>query len=93
MSDISDASFDHAFAFEATCHANDLLKVYKEILRVLKPGGMFLDMAWCVTDDYNPEDPKHVKVINDVMVSIHMWSSQIIFISRILFQLVAIVLL
>ena len=42
--------------------------VYSEICRVLKPGAMFADMAWCVTDDYDPQDPKHVKVVNDVMV-------------------------
>lgn len=68
MTDIADGSFDHAYAIEATCHAKDLILVYKEILRVLKPGGMFLDMTWAVTDDYNPEDSKHVKIVNDIMV-------------------------
>ena len=70
MTDIEDNSYDAAFAFEATCHAKDPVLVYKEILRVLKPGGLFVDVAWSVTDGYNPQNPNHVKVKNDIMVSV-----------------------
>lgn len=68
MTDFQDNTFDGAFAFEATCHAGDLVVVYKEICRVLKPGAMFTDMAWCVTDDYDAQNPEHLKVMNDLMV-------------------------
>lgn len=68
MKDFEDNSFDGAFAFEATCHAKNLVLVYKEICRVMKPGAMFADMGWCVTDSYDPQDSKHVKAVDDVMV-------------------------
>lgn len=70
MVDIPDNTFDGGFAFEATCHAKSLVLVYKEIYRVLKPGALFADMAWCVTDNYDPQNPQHLKVMNGVMVSI-----------------------
>ena len=69
MVEIEDSSFDGAFAIEATCHSKDLGLVYREIFRVLKPGALFADMAWCVTEDYDPQNSKHVKVIKDLMVS------------------------
>lgn len=69
MKDLDDCSFDGAFAFEATCHSKDPVLVYKEILRVLKPGALFVDVTWCMTDAYNPDNPLHVKTKNDVMVS------------------------
>ena len=68
MTDIPDNSFDGGFAFEATCHAKSLVAVYKEIYRVLKPGALFADMAWTSTDDYDPQNPKHVKVMNEILV-------------------------
>lgn len=67
MVEIEDSSFDGAFAIEATCHSKDLGLVYREIFRVLKPGALFADMAWCVTEDYDPQNSKHVKVIKDLM--------------------------
>lgn len=68
MADFEDNTFDGAFAFEATCHAKDLVLVYKEVCRTLKPGALFAEMTWCVTDTYDPQNPKHVKVVDDVMV-------------------------
>ena len=70
MTYFEDNTFEGGFAFEATCHAGALTTVYKEIFRVLKPGALFADMAWCVTDDYDPQNPKHVKIVSDVMVRI-----------------------
>jgi len=52
-----DASFDAAYAIEATCHAPDRRGVYGEIFRTLKPGGVFASYEWCVTDAYDREDP------------------------------------
>lgn len=42
----ADASYDHAYAIEATCHAPDPVACYKEIARCIKPGGMFVCYEW-----------------------------------------------
>lgn len=44
-----DNTYDAAYQIEATCHAPDYVGVYKEILRVLKPGGVFAGYEWCMT--------------------------------------------
>jgi len=36
-----DATFDAAYAIEATCHAPDRTGCFSEIYRTLKPGGVF----------------------------------------------------
>jgi sterol 24-C-methyltransferase len=41
-----DASYHHAYAIEATCHAPDATACYKEIARCMKPGGMFICYEW-----------------------------------------------
>lgn len=48
-----DNHFDGVYAIESTCHAPDRVKVYSEILRVLKPGGTFCCYEWCLTDTYD----------------------------------------
>lgn len=65
--EFEDNTFDGIFCFEATCHAGRLADVYKEIARVLKPGGVFVDCAWVVTDSYDPQNPEHVKVHDDIV--------------------------
>jgi len=57
---IPDATFDAAYAIEATCHAPDRVGVYSEIFRVMKPGGRFATYEWAMTDVYDPQDPNHV---------------------------------
>lgn len=36
---VKDETFDHAYAVEATPHAPSKLDLFKEVYRVLKPGG------------------------------------------------------
>lgn len=36
-----DGEFDHAYAIEATCHAPDRTECFKQVYRMLKPGGTF----------------------------------------------------
>ena len=67
--EFEDNTFDAAFCFEATCHAGKLVDVYREIARVLKPGSIFVDSDWTVTDSYDPQNPDHVKVHDDIVVS------------------------
>jgi sterol 24-C-methyltransferase len=59
---IADGTFDAVYAIEATCHAPDKVGCYAEILRVLRPGGMFAGYEWCVTDRFEPDDPIHKKL-------------------------------
>ena len=68
--EFEDNTFDAVFCFEATCHAGKLVDVYREIARVLKPGGRFVDCAWTVTDLYDRQNPEHVKVHDDIVVSL-----------------------
>jgi len=56
---IPDATFDAAYAIEATCHAPDRVGVYSEIFRVLKPGGRFASYEWAMTDAYDSNDATH----------------------------------
>lgn len=57
-----DESFDAAYAIEATCHAPDRTKVYREIYRVLKPGSIFACYEWCMTDTYEKGNAEHEKI-------------------------------
>lgn len=61
-----DASFDGAYSIEATCHAPRLDDVYAEVLRVLKPGSLYVSYEWVTTDKYRGEDPTHVDIIQGI---------------------------
>ncbi|KAL4932347.1 sterol 24-C-methyltransferase [Aspergillus undulatus] len=54
-----DNSFDAVYAIEATVHAPELVGVYKEIQRVLKPGGIFGVYEWLMTDEYDNDNQEH----------------------------------
>ena len=68
MKDFDDNSFDGAYAIEATCHAKDPLLAFKETFRVLKPGSLYLDAAWVLTDKFVAGDPEHEKIKHGIMV-------------------------
>lgn len=53
-------SFQAAYAIEATCHAPDRVKCYKQVYEVLEPGGRFALYEWCMTDKYDPNNPDHL---------------------------------
>eukprot|EP01132_Coremiostelium_polycephalum_P004651 gene4651-5810_t len=59
---VEDATYDCAYQIEATCHAPDLVGCYKEIFRVLKPGGLFGGYEWIMTNKYDPNNERHVMV-------------------------------
>jgi len=63
-----DNSFDAVYAIESTCHAPDRSGVYGEIMRVLKPGGVFACYEWCLTDKYDAKDERHRKLKRDIEV-------------------------
>lgn len=62
-----DGTFDKAYAIEATCHSPCLAKVYSEICRVLKPGGLFACCEWIMTDKYDPNNSYHKKLKADIL--------------------------
>jgi sterol 24-C-methyltransferase len=64
----ADNTFDAVFAIESTCHAPDRNGVYSEILRVLKPGGVFACYEWCLTDTYDAGNALHRTIKKDIEV-------------------------
>ncbi|PHH58973.1 hypothetical protein CDD81_3977 [Ophiocordyceps australis] len=57
-----DNSFDAVYAIEATVHAPTLEGIYREIFRVLKPGGVFGVYEWLMTDQYDNDDLHHREI-------------------------------
>ena len=64
--DAPDESFDAIYAIEATCCAPDKMSIYGEILRLLKPGARFAVYEYCMTDRFDPENPRHLKIKADI---------------------------
>ncbi|KAL7961012.1 delta(24)-sterol C-methyltransferase [Trichoderma compactum] len=61
-----DDSFDAVYVIEATVHAPSLESAYREIFRVLKPGGVFGVYEWFMTDAYNNDDLTHRQIRLDI---------------------------
>lgn len=59
-------TFDGAYAIEATCHAPKLEQVYAQIFKVLKPGARFVSYEWVTTKEYDPNNPEHVRIIDEI---------------------------
>lgn len=59
MSPIENETFDRGYAIESTCHAPDKLQAFKEIFRILKPGALLWGQEMCMTDKFDPNDPQH----------------------------------
>jgi len=57
-----DNHFDAIYQIEATAHAPDKVACYSELLRVLKPGGVFGSYEWCLTKNYDPDNAQHVAI-------------------------------
>jgi sterol 24-C-methyltransferase len=56
---VPDASYDGIYAIEATCHAPDKTRLFKELFRVMKPGSEFAGYEWCLTDRYDASNAQH----------------------------------
>ena len=57
-----DGSFDAAYHIEAMPHAPDKTAAYAEILRVLRPGAVFVGYDWCMTPLYDAGNPLHLEL-------------------------------
>jgi sterol 24-C-methyltransferase len=64
----ADGSFDAAYQIEATCHAPELVAVYREIHRVLRPGARFAGYEWCITPRFDPSDAEHRAIKRQIEV-------------------------
>jgi sterol 24-C-methyltransferase len=62
-----DDQFDAAINIEATPHAPDKTAVFKEIYRVLRPGGGFAGYEWCLTDAFDVELAEHLRIKQEIM--------------------------
>lgn len=45
---------------------SQLEQVYGEVFRVLKPGSMFVSYEWVSTNKFDPKNPEHVKVMDEI---------------------------
>ncbi|CAN8101666.1 unnamed protein product [Discula destructiva] len=61
-----DNSFDAVYAIEATVHAPSLEGVYREIFRILKPGGIFGVYEWLMTDAFDKNNLEHRRIRLDI---------------------------
>lgn len=59
-------SFDAVYAIEATVHAPSLQGIYAEIMKVLKPGGVFGLYEWAMTPRYDPSNPVHKSLAHEI---------------------------
>lgn len=62
-----DNTFNGAYAIEATCHSEDLCKVFGEVHRVLKPGGIFAVYDWVMTDKFDPNNAYHKYLKDNIL--------------------------
>ena len=63
-----DESFDAAYSIEASCCAPDKVSIYREIYRLLKPGACFGAYEYCMTDRFDPTNPRHVRIKADIQL-------------------------
>jgi len=63
-----DNTYDACYAIDATCHSPSKEEIYAEIMRVVKPGGYAAVYEWCMTDEYDPENPVHREVKHNIEV-------------------------
>ncbi len=59
---LSDGTMDGAYAIEATVHAPNWGRVFREVWRVLRPGASFALYDWCLTDVFDVGNPHHQEI-------------------------------
>lgn len=59
-----DKSFDAVYIVQANPYAHDFTALMAEVRRVLKPGGMFSDLAVTSLEKYNPNNETQLRMAN-----------------------------
>lgn len=60
--DFPENSFDGVVSIEATCHSPDRHVVFKEIFRIMKPGAVFANYEWCLTEKFDKNNAEHWQI-------------------------------
>ena len=60
-----DESFDAVYVVQSTCYAHDFGATMAEVARVLKPGGIFSDLAVTTLDNYDADNETHVRMAGE----------------------------
>ena len=62
-----DATFDHIYEIQCIFSlAKDLGETFKEVYRILKPGGRFGCLEWASLKNYNSKDPHHAQLMKRI---------------------------
>mmetsp|Transcript_10659 Transcript_10659/g.23880 ORF Transcript_10659/g.23880 Transcript_10659/m.23880 type:complete len:362 (-) Transcript_10659:353-1438(-) len=61
-----DESFDAIYQVQVLTYAIDLVKVFREWYRVLKPGAKVSSLDWVQLEAYNEKDPHHKEILRKV---------------------------
>lgn len=62
----ADASFDKIYQIQVFSLSKDLEKLFRELYRLLKPGGKFACLDWMRLTKYNPKDAEHVSLMKRI---------------------------
>ena len=71
----NDNVFDMVFSKDSIVHINDKVTFYEDVIRVLKPGGLFVGSDWLCADEetYTKEVQEYLKLVN---LTYHMQTPQ-----------------
>lgn len=65
--DLPDNFFDAIYAIEATPHAPDKTLCFKEMFRLLKPGGRFAGYEYGLLEHFDENHPEHHQIMEDLI--------------------------
>jgi sterol 24-C-methyltransferase len=63
---VPEASYDAAYAIEATCHAPHKAAAFGQVRRALKPGALFAGYEWCMTDRFDSANAEHLEIKREI---------------------------